>query len=298
MIPQLGLGTWRSDANQVEHAVKAALELGYRHIDCASVYCNEAEVGRGLAAFLQAHPETPRSEIFITSKLWNTDHHPDHVEAACRLSLQRLGLDYLDLYLVHWPTAFRRNENNDLFPYVDNKVQMEDIPLRDTWAAMEQLVHKGLVRNIGLSNYSIEEMKECLQYATIKPLATQVEIHVYWQQPELTAFCQQHNIQMQAYCPLGMANPAKFASPMQDPLVLELAQHYQRSPAQICLRFLVQCGHIVLPKSVTPSRIQENAAIFDFALSDADMERLRQLGAEKAQRQVNPGWKGPGVSYF
>jgi len=272
-IPVLGLGTWKSKPGEVAEAVEYAIKAGYRHIDCAACYGNEVEVGQGIKAAGVA-----RSELFITSKLWNNKHHPEDVEAACRESLKDLGLDYLDLYLIHWPISFQRGDIK--FPKNEDGSVKYDVNIHptDTWLAMEKLVGKGLVKSIGLSNFNSEQVQDVLDKGTIKPVTNQVECHPYLNQARLLAFCQARGITLTAFSPLGSPDRpwAKPSDPrlLDDEKLVGLAAKYNKSPAQILLKWQVQRGVIVIPKSVTPARISENASLFDFNLTEAEMKEV------------------------
>ena len=197
-MPMLGLGTWQSKPGEVAAALKVALDLGYRHIDAAEIYENEVEVGEGIR-----QSGVAREELFITSKLWSNRHHPEDVEAACRKTLQDLGLQYLDLYLIHWPMAFRRG--NDLFPLDSegNVLFDETIEPTEVWLAMEELVSKGLVRSIGVSNFNQTQLEDILKRGTIRPAVNQIERHPYLSMASLTTYCQAEDIVVTAYSPLG-----------------------------------------------------------------------------------------------
>jgi len=276
LMPLLGLGTWRSPPGEVTRAVQHALTSGYRHLDCASAYGNEKEVAAGIQASGVA-----REEIFITSKLWNNKHHPDDVEAACRKTLSDLGLAYLDLYLIHWPHAFKRGE--ETFPKKENGdvIYDETIHPTDTWFAMEKLVEKGLVKSIGLSNFNSKQIEDILTRGSIKPVTNQVECHPYLSQAKLLDFCRKRGITLTAYSPLGSpdrpwAKPGDI-SLLQDPKLKDIATKYSKTPAQVVLRWQVQRGVIAIPKSVTPARIEENGNIFDFSLTKEEMEHINSF---------------------
>jgi len=274
-FPILGLGTWKSQPGEVARAVKHALKTGYRHIDCAFVYGNEAEVGQGLKEAME-ELNIPREEIFVTSKLWNCFHHPEDVETAFRLSLDALGLEYLDLYLIHWPTGFKRG--TELFPKnEDGSFQYDSsVPLTDTWKAFEKLVEKGLVRSIGVSNFNSLQLKDIMEVATIKPVTNQIECHPYLAQEKLINFCKEHDIAITAYSPLGSPD-RPWATPeepvlLDDPKIGDIAKKYGKSPAQVLIRWQTQRGVVVIPKSVTPARIDENFNIFDFELTQEEID--------------------------
>lgn len=269
-VPILGLGTWKSQAGEVAVAVEQAIKAGYRHIDAAAAYGNEAEVGAGIKA-----GGVDRSELFITSKLWNNKHHPEDVEAACRATLSDLGLDYLDLYLIHWPLGFERGDEK--FPKNEDGTVKYDTTIHptDTWLAMEKLVEKDLVRSVGVSNFNSKQIQDILEKGTIKPVTNQIECHPYLNQKRLLKYCREQGIQLTAYSPLGSPDrpwaTADDVKLLDDVKLKSIADKYKKSPAQIVIRWQVQRGVIVIPKSVTLSRIVENSAVFDFELTAAEM---------------------------
>lgn len=292
-MPNLGLGTWRSLTGTGKTAVKCAIEkVGYRHIDCASIYQNEKEIGEAFSEVFSSG-EIKRSEVFITSKLWCTDHHSENVEKVCRQTLADLKLEYLDLYLIHWGIAFEHG--GDLEPIgSDGVIKTAPISTQETWQAMEKLVEKGLVKTIGVANFTTAMLIDLLSYAKIKPVVNQIEIHPYNSQSELVAFCQKNGIAVTAYSPLGSAGDLA-NKPLTDQVVLEIAQAHGKTPAQILIRWLLQRDIIAIPKSVQEQRIVENSQVFDFTLSEVEMQRINDLN--KNHRFVNPiEWWG--VPYF
>lgn len=286
-IPVLGLGTWRADKNLVGDAVKFAItKAGYRHIDCASIYRNEPEIGE---AFKETFRSVKREDVFITSKLWNTEHRPENVEKACRKTLSDLRLEYLDLYLMHWGIAFPHGEN--LEP-VDKEgyAVTDNVPIWEAWQAMEALVKKGLVKSIGVANFTTMMIVDLLTYATIRPVMDQIELHPYNTQEELVAFCKHKSIAVTAYSPLGRQGADREGPRLFDENIVErLAKKYKKTKAQILLNWAVNRRTIAIPKSVTPEKIVENIKIFDFELTEGDRNDLASLN--KNYRFVNPsGW--------
>ncbi|KAI4459520.1 aldo/keto reductase [Holotrichia oblita] len=274
-IPIFGLGTWKSKPGEVTQAVKDAIDAGYRHIDCAHLYDNEKEVGAAIAEKIR-DGTIKREDLFITSKLWNTFHRPDLVEGAIKITLNDLGLEYVDLYLVHWPTAYK--EGGSLFPEKDGKIEFSYVDYIDTWKAMEKLVGKGYTKSIGISNFNKKQVERILAEAKIKPVNNQVECHPYLNQRKLIDFCQAHGITITAYSPLGSPD-RPWAKPddvrlMDDSKLKQLATKYNKTVAQILLRYQVQRGVITVPKSVTKSRIIENFDIFNFELQKNDMDYI------------------------
>lgn len=298
-MPLVGLGTWLSKPDEVRKAVKYALETGYRHLDCAYVYRNEDEVGQGIR-----ESGVPRSEIFVTSKLWNTHHRKEYVKSAVKASLEALGLEYLDLYLIHWPVSFINTGKPEdtpvvptldyLIPKKDGVVQIEEVDPLETWKAMEELVEQGLVKAIGLSNFTIEKIQHVLDHCKIKPAQLQVELHPGLQQPELVDFCHKHGIQVTAYSPLGN-NVYGEERIVDDPVIVNVAKKLNKSPAQVCIAFAAQRGIVVIPKSVTESRIKENFQ--DFELSNEDFDAVASLGSRNI-RYNDPGVKDWNCTIF
>lgn len=293
-MPIVGLGTWKSTPDTVGQAVEYALtKADYKHVDCAPIYRNEKEIGEVFGKVFSK--EVTREEVFITSKLWNTDHRAEDVEKACKKTLSDLQLDYLDLYLMHWGIAFPHGEN--LEP-VDTKGRAitDSISIQETWQAMEQLVEKGLVKTIGVANFTTMMLVDMFTYAKIKPAMNQIELHPYNTQEELVAFCKQENISVTAYSPLGRQGADRVGPHLFDEkLVQDLAKKYTKTPGQILLNWGISRSTVVIPKSVTPDRIKENIAVFDFQLSEDEIKQLSSLN--KNYRFVNPiGWWS--IPYF
>jgi len=284
-MPLIGLGTWKSEPGKVKQAVVWALEAGYRHIDCAVVYGNEVEIGEALQETLGPEKALRREDVFITSKLWNTKHHPEDVEPSLLKTLKDLKLEYLDLYLIHWPYAFQRGDV--LFPKKEEGTLLyDDVDYKLTWVAMEKLVEKGLVRAIGLSNFNSRQIDDVLSIASIKPTVLQVESHPYLAQVELLSHCRDRGLVLTAYSPLGSPDRA-WKHPdepvlLDEPAINALATKYNKSPAQIILRWQTQRGVVTIPKSVTESRIKENIQVFDFKLETEEMKSILEL---------NKGWR-------
>ncbi|CAF1219677.1 unnamed protein product [Adineta ricciae] len=291
-----GLGTWRSEPGKVQNIVKEAiLNHGYRHIDGAWLYKNETEVGNGIhEAIEQSQGKIKREDLFITTKLWNQHHVPEDVEWAIHDSLQKLRLDYVDLYLIHWPIAFKRMEENVWSQNEDKTVRYyaEGVTLADTWRAMEKLVDAKLVRSIGLSNFKPSEINEILQIARIKPVVNQIELHPYLNQQVLRDYCAKQDIVVTSYSPLANLKrpnePEEEVSPLYNPTIQKIAQTKEKTAAQIILRWHLQHGLTVIPKTVTPERLHENSQVFDFELTDEEMNQIDQLEKTNYRRFFNP----------
>ena len=255
-IPCVGYGTFRTDPAVTAQAVQDAIAAGYRHIDTAKVYENEVGVGQGIKA-----AGVPREELFVTSKLWNTDRGYEATKAAFQASLDRLGLDYLDLYLIHWPA------NEKQFGADAAKINAE------TWRAMEELYEAGKIRAIGLSNFMPHHVAELLKTAKIKPMVDQIEVHPGWTHAEEIKKLQAMDIVVEAWGPLG----GQWATVLVDPTMQKIAAAHGKSTAQVSLRWILQQGVVPLPKSVHVDRLKQNMELFDFELSNEEMQTIAAL---------------------
>ncbi|KAJ6024353.1 hypothetical protein N7540_005150 [Penicillium herquei] len=281
-IPAVGLGTWRSEPGEVRKAVSFALKNGYSHIDAALIYGNEHEVGQGIK-----DSGVPRENIFITSKLWNT-HHPNAAEGLQK-TLDALGTDYLDLYLIHWPVRLVPNESSALFPVNPDGTRSVDRSWdqSETWRQMEELYKAGKVKAIGVANWSIPYLEELKKKWTIVPAVNQVELHPFLPQHALKEWCDKHGILLEAYSPLG----SEGAPLMSDPAIQEIAEKNGVSPATVLISYHVNRGTVVLPKSIKETRILSNSQVI--FLSDEDMDVLNVLAAQGKAKRINTplfGW--------
>jgi 2,5-diketo-D-gluconate reductase A len=258
-IPQFGFGVFQIPPDDTADAVASALEAGYRHIDTAEMYGNEAGVAEGIA-----RSGVPRSDIFITSKLDNGFHEPDEARTAFDATLKALGSDYVDLFLIHWPLPGRYNGD-----YVS------------TWKTLEEFYREGRARSVGVSNFQPHHLRRLHQDTEIIPAVNQIEVYPYFTQEDVRAFCAEHQIAVEAWAPLGEGTV------LGDPVLASIAERVGKTPAQVVLRWHIQRGDIVFPKSVTPARVRENLDIFDFELSGADVEDITLLNKDE-RRGPNP----------
>jgi methylglyoxal/glyoxal reductase len=246
LIPRLGLGVYQSPPGQVtQRAVEYALKIGYRHIDTARIYNNETDVGTALRK-----SGIKREDVFITTKLWNSDHGYESALRACNESLRRLGLKYLDLYLIHWPVPEIRNES---------------------WQALAQLLKDGKCRSIGVSNYTIQHLTELLEDAEVIPMVNQVEFSPFLYQKQLLDYCEKNKIQLEAYSPLTQGEK------LNHPRIVQIAKKHNKTPAQVLIRWSLQHNLVTIPKSVREERIRENSQVFDYNLTNEDMRILDSL---------------------
>ncbi|PJZ59368.1 aldo/keto reductase [Leptospira barantonii] len=245
-MPIFGLGVWKTKSGkECTEAVLNALEAGYRHIDTAKIYSNEEDVGKAIR-----ESGIPRKEIFITTKLWNADQGSDKTRKALESSLTKLGIDQVDLYLIHFPVTSKR---------------------MDSWKELEKAYHDKLCRSIGVSNYTISHLAELLKDSQITPAVNQVEYHPFLNQVDLFDYCKKHKIQLEAYSPLAHGQK------IEDPKIAQIAKKYGKTPAQILIRWAIEQDIVVIPKSVKKERIIENSKVFDFKISEADMKTLNSL---------------------
>ncbi|KAK8790903.1 hypothetical protein WA158_005534 [Blastocystis sp. Blastoise] len=297
-MPAFGLGTFMSKPNEVHDIVYEAIKLGYRLIDTASAYRNEKEVGQAIKEAI-ADGLVKREELFITTKLFCEDFAPERLHRAFEQSRKDLQLDYIDLYLIHQP--FERNIPAELEAQRDPNYYYSlphnfEVPEKDrlgwnvermtnTWRELEKLVEKGEIRSLGISNFTVKKMKEFLPHCKIMPVNNQVELHIQLQQWELKQYCDDNHIVLTSFFPLGngqwFENGPRGVAPLKNPVIKEIADHYKKTPAQILLRWGVQRGTIVIPKTIHKERLIENMNIFDFSLTEEEMATIKGLDERK-----------------
>ena len=298
-IPGLGLGTWKSSTGEVYQAVTEALTIGYRHFDCAPAYENENEVGKALQDGM-SNGNISREEIWVTSKLWNNAHQSDHVLPALEKTLSDLRLDYLDLYLIHWPVVFT---GEVFFPRTgEDFISLENVPIKETWQALEACVSKGLVKHIGVCNFSIAKLQALQQSATIQPVMNQIELHPFLQQEKMVRYCRQKDVLLTAYSPLGSGDRPVGLKKDNEPSLLEhpvigtIAEKHKATAGQVLLAWALKRDTVVIPKSVNPKRLRDNFAAADIELDNDDMAKIKEL--DKHYRFVDGSfWQAPGSPY-
>ncbi|GKY90623.1 hypothetical protein MPSEU_000035800 [Mayamaea pseudoterrestris] len=270
-IPALGLGTWKlaKDGGRVA-TIKEAIRIGYRHIDCAKMYGNEKEIGQELKNVID-EKLVKREELFVTSKLWNDAHATDDVRPALESTLRDLQLGYLDLYLIHWPVALKKG--HDMPPAPDQIIPLDKCPIEATWTEMEKAVDDGLVRSIGVSNFSILKLSDLLTKVRIPPAVNQVECHPYLQQEKLKQYCDKHGVHVTAYGPLG----AGHTTLLDNVIIKSIASKLSVTPAQVLLAWALAHGHSAICKSSSPERLQENFDARNLKLSKADLDQMKAL---------------------
>jgi D-xylose reductase len=299
-LPIVGLGSWKLPKPRAAEVVIEAIRAGYRHFDCACDYGNEAEIGDGLRAAIK-QGLCLREDLWVTSKLWNTYHARPHVRPAVERSLRDLKLDYLDLFLMHFPISLKFVPFDVRYPpewFYDPKAKeprMEPapVPISETWGAMEELVAAGLVRNIGVCHFGVSLIRDLLSYAKIRPAVLQTELHPLLTQDKLLRFCRESSIAVTAFSPLGAESyvPIGMAQPEESVLsqsaIRQVAERHGKTPAQIVLRFGVQRGYAIVPKTQRSERLAENLALFDFEFSPAEMQAIAALN--RGRRFNDPG---------
>mgnify|MGYP001968011918 FL=1 len=300
-MPSVGLGLWKLDQSETADTIVNALKSGYRHLDSAADYGNEIQTGEGIKQAVN-QGICSREDLWITSKLWNTFHRPEHVLPACKKSLQDLATDYLDLYLIHFPISLKYVDFDTRYPpewffdpSAENpKMHIDPVPLSDTWRAMEELVESGLVKEIGVCNYNVGLLHDLIAYSSIKPAMLQIESHPFLTQEKLIKAAKNYGMAVTCFSPLGalsyleldMAN--KNESVLKSDTVTVAAERLNKSPAQVVLRWALQRGTAIIPKTSQKDRLIENRSLFDFELSDREMSDISNLN-------LNRRFNDPGV---
>ena len=287
-MPAIGLGTWKSEKGKVEEAVKIALNEGYRHIDCAATYGNEAEIGNAFSEVF-SEGKIKREEVWVTSKLWNDSHRKEDVIPALKQTLKDLQLEYLDLYLIHWPVAFKKGVG---FPEKDEDyLSLEEVPVIETWNAMIEAKNQGLVKHIGVSNFSSKKLEDLMSKTDDHPELNQVELHPFLQQDSLLEYCKKNNIHLTAYSPLGSGDRMQEMkaknepSLLEEPVIKKIAEKHSASPGQVLIKWSVERGTAVIPKSTSKGHIISNLESDKIALDSKDMEEIKKL--DRHFRYVN-----------
>jgi alcohol dehydrogenase (NADP+) len=277
-MPALGFGTLIPDATETRDATRTAIETGFRHLDCSERYRNEEQVGQAIREAMQAG-WINRNDLFITTKLWNNNHRPERVQPAIKASLDRLQVECIDLYLMHTPCAFRPGDDQDPRDENGNVIYDEDTTLMDTWGAMENLVDRGMCRAIGLSDVSLDQLREVFEQARIKPSVVQIESHPYLPETETLDFCKINGIVMLAFAPLGHGMKPGV---LEDSVILAIAHRVKRTPAQVLLAWAIQRGTAVLTTPKTPDRAREN-----FDVSPLPDDAMKQINVIQTRQRLN-----------
>ncbi|CAG2532668.1 alcohol dehydrogenase (NADP+) [Maribacter dokdonensis] len=282
-MPILGLGTFRSEPNEVYNAVLSAIKMGYRHIDCAAAYGNEKEVGNAIADAIKQGLVT-REDLWVTSKLWNASHGEDNVIPALNQTLEDLQLEYLDLYLIHWPVALKKG--TEMPEKASDFVPLSEVPLTNTWKGMEAVLEQGLAKHIGVSNFNENQLKEIMASAVHKPEMNQVEMHPFLQQEALQSFCVQNDMLLTAYAPLGsLVDKNSKLRLLENDTIKNIANTRNMSPAQVALAYTIQRGIAVIPKSINGARLLQNLETLNHTLTEEDMSLLKDL--DKGHRFID-----------
>ncbi|MEA5403199.1 aldo/keto reductase [Arcicella sp. DC2W] len=279
-IPMLGLGTWKSAKGEIYQTVRKAIEIGYRHFDCALIYGNEQEIGQAISDAIN-NREVTRNELWITSKLWNNRHKKVDIQPTIEITLDSLKLEYLDLYLIHWPIALLNSVN---YPQDGSEmIDLKHIPLTETWQGMIALKENNLTKHIGVSNFSIKKINELISETGVCPEALQLELHPFLQQNKIVDFANANNIILTGFCPLGSSdrpiNRISAGEPklFENKTIIDIAQEKGNTPAQIMLAWAINRGTSVIPKSVNPQRLKENLEAANIELTLLEMEKINQL---------------------
>lgn len=290
-VPAIGLGTWRLEPDKVGQIVHDAIEMGYRHFDCASFYGNQKQIGDVLHQYF-SNSDFGRHRFFITSKLWSTNHHRAHVKEELERTLHDLQCHHLDLFLMHFPFALQHG-SAPVPKDESGKPLLDNVSLKETWQAMETAVIDGKCKSIGVANFRIDQLREILSFCTIKPSVLQIELHPYLQQQELIDFCHHNGILVMAYSPLGSDEGCQKLQ--NDNIVTELCKKYKKTPTQLVIGWNIQCGRAVIPRTHSKEHLKENLNVFDFTLSNEDINKLN--GLNQGTRFISP-LKSFGVPVF